>query len=69
MHHRPETVKETFVEYEGSRLTIPDAFHSRIKSLVSRGVIFEPDPKVFASLVAILEQPSVAKWAFARQRK
>ena len=64
VHHKPETVREALVEHEGSILTIPEALHSRIKSLVSRGIISEPDPKVFWSLVGILERPSVARWAF-----
>jgi hypothetical protein len=64
VHHKPETIKEAFIEHEGSTLNIPEALHSRIKSLVSRGIISEPDPKMFWSLVGILERPSVARWAF-----
>ena len=64
VHHRPETVKQVHVEDQGSPLSIPEDFHVRVKSLVSRGIIAEPDPRVFASLVAFLEQPAVAKWAF-----
>jgi hypothetical protein len=64
VHHRPETVEGVKVEHEGAPLTIPKQLHQRVKSLVSRGIIDTPDPKVFYSLVSLLETPQVAQWAF-----
>ncbi len=68
-HHKPETIEAVVVEHEGLPLSIPASFHSRVKSLVSRGIIASPDPKVWASLVSILEQPAVANWAFGAAKQ
>ena len=64
VHHKPETVNEAEVEHEGAPLMVPRQLHERVKSLVARGIIDTPDPKVFYSLVSLLERPQVAQWAF-----
>ena len=69
VHHKPETIEAVVIEHEDSPFSIPASFHSRVKSLVSRGIIASPDPKVWASLVSILEQSAVANWAFSAAKQ